>query len=143
MNRHAAWALGLVLGACAPDAGPEVNAALQHYARLVAAMAHDSIAAQFTADGEAVTAGQPTITGPDAIRAHLQSFVNFHVLAEELVADTTRVTDDHAYQTGTYHQRVQIPRGDTIEVRGRFTVDWVREPDRGWRIRRMATRPPG
>lgn len=120
---------------------PSIDAALAHYARLAAAMSHDSVAALFTDAGELVTAGQPTIVGPDSIRAHLQSFVGFRVLSNDLHADTTRASIDSAYQGGTFRQRVVIPSGDTVTAQGRFSVNWVYDAAHGWRIRRMATRP--
>ena len=120
---------------------PSVSAALERYAHFAAAMAYDSVAALFTDKGELVTAGQPTITGPAAILAHLQSFVGFRVLANDLHADTTRAALDTAYQAGTFRQRVIVPSGDTVVAQGRFTIVWVRDPVSGWRIRRMATGP--
>lgn len=128
---------------CAASRQPEreVQSALAHYGALAAAMSHDSVAALFTDAGELVTAGQPTIVGPDSIRAHLQSFVGFRVLSNDLHADTTRATSDSAYQAGTFRQRVVIPSGDTVTAQGRFSVDWVFDAAHGWRIRRMATRP--
>jgi len=127
-----------------PSSGPsqEVDRALAHYRDLVLVMAHDSIAALFLSDGELSAAGQPTITGPAAIAAHLHSFAAYHVLANELVADSTRVAGDTAWQSGTYSQRVQVPAGDTVQVHGRFELQWRRVSGAGWRIRRIATRPP-
>jgi uncharacterized protein (TIGR02246 family) len=141
--RHLIGAALAVVG-CRSTATPEVTieAALAHYASLAAAMQHDSIAALFTPDGELATEGQPAITGPEAIRAHLHSFVGYHVLSNELVANTTRASADSADQAGTFRQRVQVPAGDTVSVQGRFTIRWIRDRAGAWRIQRMATRPP-
>lgn len=123
------------------EPGREVESALAHYGALAAAMAHDSVAALFTETGALVTAGQPTIEGPAAIRTHLQSFVGFHILSNDLHTDTSRATGDSAYQAGTFRQRVVIPAGDTVVAQGRFSVRWVHDAEHGWRIRRTATRP--
>jgi ketosteroid isomerase-like protein len=101
------------------------------------------IGAAFLPDGETSDADQAPIRGPEAIRAHLQAFSTFHVLANHLEADATRVRADTAWQTGTYWQRVQRPAGDTLEVAGRFAVTWIRVTRQQWRIRSMHTfRPP-
>ena len=123
------------------DDAVAVRAALAHYAALATAMQHDSIAALFEPDGEMVNAGSTPIVGPAAIAAHLRSFAEFHVIANRLDADTTRVTGDSAEQTGTFWQRVRLPAGDTVIASGRFAARWVR--DGGvWKLRRLATRPP-
>ncbi len=149
--RAGSRALLLTLGAAAaidcrtPEAADPtatVNAALATYARYAAAMAHDSVASLFTEHGELGGAGQPTIVGPAAIRAHLESFKGFHVLANDLQADTTLVARDTAYQTGTFRQRVIVPAGDTVVAQGRFAIVWVRERGGAWHVKSMRTRPP-
>ena len=119
-----------------------VNAALARYAKFATAMAHDSVAALFAERGELGGAGQPTIVGPAAIRAHLESFKGYHVLTNDLHADTTLASRDTAYQAGTFRQRVIIPNGDTVVAQGRFSVVWARERGDVWRIKTMGTRPP-
>ena len=144
--RTAIGALGLaaIIPAVGFQASPrrEVQQALAHYERLSLIMAHDSIAGLFTPDGAMAAAGQAPIVGPAAIRAHLHSFAGFHVLANRLTADSTRVRGDSAQQTGTFWQRVRLPAGDTVEVHGRFTAEWIRLGGQGWRLRRLATAPP-
>jgi len=135
----------LFLGACAskPDPRPRLEAALARYARLSTAMAHDSVAALFTEDGELAGGGPAPLVGPAAIAAFLHTFSGYHVLEDELVADTTRIVADTAWQDGTYRQRVVIPSGDTVQVSGRFRITWRDLPGAGWKIRRMETyRPP-
>lgn len=144
----AALLLLLALAACTADGARReqerarsLDAALTHYGRLVRAMASDSIAGLYTADGELVTEGQPTITGRDAIRAFLHRFDDYRVLAHTLVVDSARIAGDSGIQHGRYAQRVRLPAGDTVEVSGYFTAEWVPGPDGEWRIRRMGTSP--
>lgn len=117
----------------------EVERALARYEAFTLAMAHDSLAAMFASDGILAAAGQPDVVGPAAIAAHLRAFVGFRVLADSLHADSTRIEQGRARQVGTYWQRVRVPQGDTVEVRGRFEAEWVRVSGVGWRLRRLAT----
>lgn len=124
-------------------AAPEtrVNAALAHYAALATAMQHDSIAALFLPDGAMQNAGDAPIVGPDAIRTHLRSFADFHVIENRLHADSTRVHGDSAYQAGTFWQRVRLPKGDTVIASGRFEAHWALDAhDHAWKLHRLATR---
>lgn len=134
--------------ACRPaiparDPASEVRAALAAYDTLILHMDAAAIGQAFAPDGESSDADQPPLHGPDAIRAHLEQFAGFQVLANHLEADSTRVHGDTAWQEGSYSQRVRVPAGDTIEVGGRFEVTWVKAGPKGWLIRRMHTfRPP-
>ncbi len=146
-SRSSLWLL-LGLAACglstprsAAEQARALDAALNHYGRLVRTMASDSIAALFTADGELAGEAQPTVTGPDSIRAFLHTFDQYRVLAATMVVDSSRVTGDTGIQHGRYAQRVRLPDGDTVEVGGRFTAEWVAGPAGAWRIRRMGTAP--
>jgi ketosteroid isomerase-like protein len=124
-----------------PADSATVLAALRHYAVLVQRMASDSIAAQFTADGELLDANRPPIVGPAAIGAFLSSFSAFHVLDDSMIATTTEVRGDTSVQTGRFWQRVQVPAGDTVVAQGGFVITWLWDPRAGWRIRRMGTAP--
>ena len=135
--------------ACAPASRPpiggasaaaEVDSALARYARFTLSMNSDSLAASFAPDGELVSEGQPPIVGPAAILTHLNSFSEYKVIADSLVADTTTADSASGRQVGRYWQRVRVPKGDTIEVRGGFEARWVRLAPREWRLQRLATR---
>lgn len=142
-----ALALLLVAGCTMPtprseaERNRDLDAALNHYGRLVRTMASDSIAALYTPDGELGGVGQPTVSGPDSIRAFLHRFDQFQVLDATLVLDSSRLAGDTGIQHGRYAQRVRLPAGDTVEVSGRFTAEWVPGPSGEWRIRRMGTAP--
>jgi hypothetical protein len=118
----------------------ELRAATKHYSQLVLAMDSGGIAALFTDDGEISADGQPAIHGPASIRAHLDTFRDYHVLNEYLSADTVAVYGARGRVEGTYRQRVRLPAGDTVEVTGTYTALWVRDRVAdAWRIRRMTT----
>lgn len=118
----------------------EVEAALQSYSRAMKAMDVDAVAACFTADGELVDAGEPVHRGPEDIRTFLSAFKDVEVEANDHVTESIAVLGTTAKQTGTYRQRATVG-GETVEVRGRFTADWVRQADGRWLLSRMATEP--
>jgi ketosteroid isomerase-like protein len=137
----------LALAACGSTPSPQaaraqVISALAGYDSLIVRMDHDGIAATFTRDGETADGDQAPLHGPDAIRAQLMTFAAFHVLANRLDPDSTLVSGDTAWQTGSYRQRVQVPAGDTIEVSGRFTAVWRRTAPARWQLWRMHTFRP-
>lgn len=115
-----------------------VEARLAEYAQLVQRMDHHAIAQLYSPHGE-LQAGPRPIVGPGAIEAYLRTFEGTKVLEYTADADTTIVHGDRGHQTGPFRQRVQLPNGQTIEVRGRFQVDWERAGDGRWLIRRMGT----
>ena len=119
----------------------EIRQATRNYSGLIVAMDHAAIAAMYTKDGEMSAEGEPTIRGPDAIRAHLETFKDFHVLSEILTTDSISVEGNTARVVGTYHQRVRVPAGDTVMAAGEYMADWLRDPAGQWRVRRMTTAP--
>ncbi len=145
LGRSIAKLLPALLLACAAHhpsplaAQQQLREATQHFADLVLAMDHAAIAALFTPDGEMAADDQAPIRGPAAIEAHLESFKDFHVLAESLTTDSITIKGSTGHVTGTYHQRVRIPSGEVVEVSGGYTADWSRDATGAWQIRRMAT----
>ena len=115
--------------------------ALAAYDSVFARQDPAAIASWFVADGAMGSVGHPPILGPDAIAAQLRRFADFHLLADSLVADSTRLLGDSARMAGHYWQRVRLPAGDTVEAHGTFLMTWVRVPDQGWRLRRLITDP--
>lgn len=114
---------------------------LRRYEHFVLIMAHDSIAALFTPDGELHTPSASSPVGPTAIAAYLHSFDQFHVVADSMTADSTTARADSGRQVGSYWQRVVVPKGDTVEVRGRFEARWRRSPSGQWRLTWLGTTP--
>jgi len=128
------------------DAEEQVKAAMRRYDQLVLAMNAEGIAAMFTPDGELIDAGKTIASTPASIRAFLQSF-DGKVRVEENASsiESVTVTGATAILTGTYQQKaLLIPDKREIRVQGKFEVEWSRQPDGQWLVRRMSTRsaPP-
>jgi len=119
-----------------------LTASLEHYARLMRRMAHDSISVLFTPTGELAAPGRPPIVGPAAIDSFLHSFSAYRVLGDSMRQVSLAMRGDTAIQSGTFWQRVQVPAGDTVEVHGEFQAEWVRDGSGSWRLRRLGTAPP-
>lgn len=119
----------------------ELRAATAHYAELVARMDSAAIAALFTEDGEVAVGSQPPTVGRAAILRHLESFRDFHVLAERLTAERIRVQGGHAEVSGSYEQQVRVPAGEVLTVHGSYTASWTKGAGGAWQIRRMVTTP--
>jgi len=118
----------------------EVEAALQRYSAVVLAMDLDAIAASYTADGELADAGEPVHRGPADIRNFMSAFKDVRLEANDHVTESIFILGSTAKQNGTYRQRATVA-GETVDVRGRFTADWVRQSDGRWLLRRMTTEP--
>lgn len=118
-----------------------VNAALQHYADLTVRMASDSLAALYAPDGILAATGRPPLQGPDSIRAFLETFRDYRVLSDTLLADGLIVWGDTAWQTGVFHQHARLPSGATGFAHGRFLFMWVRGAGGQWRLHWASTRP--
>jgi len=115
-----------------------IDRSLQHYAGFILHMENDSIADMFAEDGEIVNPRQEPLRGRENIRKFLKSFTEYRVLIEKLVADSTNILRRKAIQIGDFYQKVIISNGKTVEVSGRFKIEWVNE-DGKWLIKRVAT----
>jgi hypothetical protein len=118
-----------------------LGAALRHFTVLTGRMANDSIGALYLPDGVLGAPDRPPIVGTAAVTAFLATFAGYHVLAYATRADSVRVRADTAFQVGRWWQRVRVPAGDTVSVKGGFRAEWVRIAPREWRIRRLGTFP--
>jgi ketosteroid isomerase-like protein len=128
--------------ASAPNAEEQVKAAMRRYEKLVLSMDAEGISAMFTPDGEIVDAGKTVARTPASIRAFLGSF-DGKVRVEENVNSIESVTvrGAAAILTGAYQQKALILADKLeIQVQGKFEVEWSRQPDGRWLIRRMSTR---
>ena len=63
------------------------------------------------------------------------------LLVEEMTADSVTTNGDTAVQVGRFRQRVQVPAGDTVEVRRGFRAAWLRDRLGIWHLRRLGTAP--
>ncbi len=113
-----------------------VETAIKKYDRLILKTNPDSIALLYTTDGEL---GNMAV-GRDSIRNFLNRFNNYKVLMQDSKTSFITINRDTAFQTGTYHQKVIVPSGDTVSVKGIFNVKWIWTKSI-WQIRRMDTQP--
>ena len=97
--------------------------AIGSYAVPVAGMAQDS----------------PATMPETQVRAALSHY--YHVISESLIPAKTTVDGDRATQSGTYKQSVRAPDGQTLDVSGGFEIEWLRDANAVWRIRRISTSP--
>ena len=139
--------LGLlgILAGCATQPAREraAAAALENYIQLLRKQDAVGLAELFAPDGATSHADQKPIVGRPAIRAMLESFASYRVQAHDMRVTSITVEGKRVTQSGTYHQTVSTPQGQTIQVQGRFTAEWEEQADGRWLLRRMHTAPPG
>ena len=137
--------LAVALAGCATRPAPAraVGAALENYVQLLRRQDAAGLSEMFVPDGSSSHADQKPIVGRPAIRAFLESFAGYKVVAHEMPVTSVSVHGNRISQSGTYHQTVRTPDGQTIQVRGVFVAEWERQGDGRWLIRRMHTAPPG
>jgi len=137
--------LAVALAGCTTGPAPKqaVAVALENYIQLLRRQDAAGLSELFISDATSSHADQKPIVGRAAIRALLEAFANYKVLAHEMPVTSVSVQGNRVTQTGTYHQTVRTPDGQTIQVRGVFTAEWERQPDGSWLIRRMHTDSPG
>ncbi len=114
-----------------------VQAAMRYYDHLILKTNADSIALLYTPDGEL---GNIAI-GRDSIRNYLNRFRNFKVIYQSTTTDSITIKDDTAISNGIYRQKVIVPSGDTVSVKGEYDAKWIWLKDGGWHIRKMETHP--
>jgi uncharacterized protein (TIGR02246 family) len=135
-------ALILLFAVCAtvtPQAS--IREATQHYAQLSLAMDHAGIAAMFAPEGELVLQPGQSVRGPAAIDHYLEGFRAFHVRSDVITTDRVDVNGSTAHSEGTYAQRVTLPDGKTVDVHGRYAIEWTEGANGVWLIRSMSTAP--
>lgn len=128
----------LFMVACSsqPHNRQEVEAAMQHYDRLIQKMDGDSIALLFTSDGDLGDLAH----GRDSIRRFLAGFKNVKVLEISSTSDSIILNKDTAFQGGHYHQHGVMNGKDTFNVKGSYLAQWIWVDGQGWRIKKMRTR---
>jgi len=125
----------------ATDPRGEVEAALREYARLQKLTDAAGLSAFYTPDGELLEPGMESLRGPAAVRKFLESFTGVRVESASMDPEATEVCGSLAVQWGNYAQRVTVPGQPVGEYRGRFVVQWSRQPSGRWLIRRLLTQP--
>ena len=113
-----------------------VAAALERY-QVAARLVHpDSVASHFTATGVLFEPGINPIRTRDSIRAFVASFPGVRVDLATATPDTIEVFGATAFVWGSYHERLGFPGQPDSEQRGKFVMEWVRQPDGPWLIER-------
>lgn len=97
----------------------------------------DSIATLYAPDGNL---GDMAI-GRDSIRKFLLKFSGIKVLSVHTQSKSLNIEDKIAYQTGEYYQKAILPKGDTIQVKGRIDIQWIQLKPGFWYIQKMKTLP--
>lgn len=138
MRFSPAYLFTFLLFSCstARHAPSSVEAAMQHYNRLILHSDADSIALLYTPDGELGEMAR----GRDSISKFLSRFKSFHVLSQQSTTGSISIDHDSALQKGFYYQTTVIPENDTVRVKGAFTAKWLWMKAQGWHISRMDTR---
>jgi Tol biopolymer transport system component len=119
----------------------EVEAALAEYARDLRALDAARLAAAYAPDGELLDPGMPPHQGPAAIKAFLDSFQGVVIESASMTPDSTEVWGTAALTFGRYAQRVRVGDTPAADYRGRFVVEWAKQSDGRWLIRRLLTQP--
>jgi ketosteroid isomerase-like protein len=133
------WLVVLVaLTACA-NPERDVDSALGAYRRSIVEMNVDATVELFAPSASISHANEPPVIGKAAIGAFLRTFSGYKVTSYDLAAASTRISGNTAAQHGTYHQAVDTPDGQHLQVGGVFDASWRLEPDGHWRITRMHT----
>lgn len=87
-------------------------------------------------------APKPPVTPSAEVEAALREYAartDSTGLGRILTPDSTRVVMDTAWQWGSYRQRMKVPAGDTVEVRGSFAATWLFSSAKGWLLKKMVT----
>lgn len=121
----------------------EAAVALERYADLLQRQDAPGVALSFEPDGSMAHEGGAPIVGRAAIRALLDSFASYKILAHVMVVSSVFVTPEQLTQSGTYAQTVRTPEGQTLRVSGTFVAAWRRQADGQWLLRSLRTASPG
>jgi len=125
------------LSACSkPDDAKQIEKQLDLYSTYVRSANHFGIASLFTDDGVL----EPGIRGTKAIQQHLTTTTTgLKVIEFALDPSKPVITGDSAVQSILYQQQLKTPQGNTVQLTGKYTVNWVRAASGRWLISRLAT----
>jgi ketosteroid isomerase-like protein len=138
MRRLFAAGLAFVVSCNGParDA-EEVAATLGRY--LVAARPVDAnaIAPFYAPNAILFEPGINPIRTRDSIRTFMASFPGVRVDSATATPDTIEVFGGTALLWGSYFERLSFPGQPQSEQRGKFVIEWIRQPDGSWMILRF------
>lgn len=121
--------------------GAQVEEALRAYERLVRLKDSRGLSAMYAPDGELLEPGMEPLKGPEAIRKFFESFAAVEIESASMTADTIEACQDQALQWGHYAQRVIAPGQPAADYTGRFVLEWSRQANGAWLVRRLLVQP--
>ncbi|HEV8121368.1 MAG TPA: hypothetical protein VGQ67_10275, partial [Candidatus Polarisedimenticolia bacterium] len=74
-------------------------------------------------------------------RKFLESFATVEIESASMTAETTEACQDQALQWGHYAQRVIAPGQPAADYTGRFVLEWSRQANGAWLVRRLLLQP--
>lgn len=120
----------------AAEAEPGVRAALDDYMDAARAVDAERIAAAYTLDATLFEPGIQPVHTRDSIRAFMASFPGVRVDTALASVDTLEVYGETAYLWGSYYEVLAFPGQPVSSQRGKFVIEWRRQPDGKWLILR-------
>jgi hypothetical protein len=117
----------------------DVESLLNQYSNFIKSNKPDSISTLYASNGKLSGEGQLAIVSPDSIGNFLKGFSDFNVLEYKFTSDSIFFQKDSAFAIGSYFQKVVIPAGDTLELGGKYSVDFTRNASNQWLIGKMYT----
>jgi uncharacterized protein (TIGR02246 family) len=140
MKTRAALIALLILGCASTPPEDDVRDAVNHYNKRVLAMDAAGIAEMYAPDGE-MRLPNSVIRGRDEIAKYLRTFDGkFRLIENDTHINAIEVHGDTAGVTSTFRQRTLIIESSQIvEPHGTLHSEWVRGPDKKWRIKWMST----
>jgi uncharacterized protein (TIGR02246 family) len=98
----------------------------------------DSVAALYAPDGVVMFQDAPDVRGREAIRTLLAGmFDSTTVESLDVRPDTIEVYGSSAMEWGTYTESVKPRSSPAVRFEGRYVLQWQRQPDGQWAIRRF------
>ena len=124
--------------ASAPDPGvamAAVDSMNKLYLTAVAARDSNTIMTMYTEDAYLMPQGMPTMNGHEAIHTGWQGFLATPGLDLQFHSTKKMVSEagDMVVDVGTYHQKMNDPKGKVIEDDGKY-VTVFKKTDSGWKI---------
>ena len=114
---------------------------LAQYVDLLRRQDSSAIADMFEPAGAMSHEGQRPIVGREAIRALLDSFASYKVLAHRMQVTSAVRKATRSGRLARMRSLFVDPEGRTLQVGGMFTAVWQQEDDGQWLIQSMRTAP--
>jgi ketosteroid isomerase-like protein len=124
----------LVLFSCGkPDDATQIGKQLELFTSYTKTMNHFGVASLYAEDG----VNEANVVGPKAIQQYLSANTSLRV--EEFSVDAAKpvIAGDTAEQTLVYQKLMRTPKGTTVQLTGRMTLNWVRSASGRWLIRKL------